>query len=93
METKKDIKNDLMQRREIECILESSKNPSFEEVSKLVSEQFKAPEENIMVENIKGKFGRKTFLIKACIYGSKELKDESFKRLTKPKKIAAAAPA
>jgi hypothetical protein len=42
-----------------------------------------------MVENVKGKFGMKTFLIKASIYTSKELKDESFKRLTKAKKAAA----
>jgi ribosomal protein S24E len=93
MKIQKDIKNDLMNRREIQFILESSKNPSFAEISKLVSEHFKAPEENIMVENVKGKFGANTFLIKASVYDSKELKDESFKRLTKFKKTTAVAPA
>ena len=92
MKIQKDIKNELMQRREVEFVLESSKNPSFAEISKLVSEHFKAPEEAIMVEDINGKFGRNTFLINVAIYDSKELKDDSFKRLTKPKK-AAAAPA
>jgi ribosomal protein S24E len=86
MEIKKDIKNEIMQRREIQAVAESGKTPSFAEASKMVSEQFKSPEENIMVENVKGKFGRSTFLIKASIYDTKELKDESFKRLTKPKK-------
>ena len=90
MEIKKDIKNELFQRREIQMIVESDKTPSFAEASKLFSEQFKAPEENIMVENVKGKFGRQTFLLKASIYDTKELKDASFKRLTKAKKEAAA---
>jgi ribosomal protein S24E len=90
MKIQKQIKNDLMNRTEIEFVLESSKNPSFSEVAKLISEHFKSPEENIMVEKIGGKFGRKTFLIKASVYDTKELKDEAFKRLTKSKKVAAA---
>lgn len=89
MKIQKDITNDLMQRRELSFVMESSKNPSFVEVSKLMSEEFKAPEDAIMVESIVGKFGRNTFLVKGSIYTSKELKDESFKRLTKAKKVAA----
>jgi len=91
METKKDFKNELMNRRELSLIVDSVKNPSFAEMSKVISEEFKCPEENIMVENVKGKFGSQTFLVKASIYTSKELKDESFKRLTKAKKEAAPA--
>ena len=91
MEIKKDFKNELMQRRELSLIVDSEKNPSFAEMSKMISEQFKSPEENIMVEGIKGKFGSNTFLVKASIYNSKELKDASFKVLTKPKKEAAPA--
>jgi len=89
MEIKKDKKNELMQRREIHAILESEKTPSYAEVSKLVSEQFKSPEESIMVENVKGKFGRKTFMVKASIYDSKEIKEDAEKRLIKPKKAKA----
>lgn len=87
---KKDEKNELMNRRELQLVIESAKNPSFAEASKLVSEHFKSPEENIMVENVKGKFGRDTFLIKASIYDTKELKEAAFKRLTKQKKAAPA---
>ena len=94
MKVKKDFKNDLMKRREVEVLVTESKTPSFAEMSKKLSEHFKAPEENIMVEKVGGKFGRDTFLIKAGIYDTKELKDESFKRLTKQKKAApGAAPA
>jgi hypothetical protein len=44
-----------------------------------------------MVENAKGTFGKDSFLIKACIYDTKELKEEAFKRLIKAKKAAAPA--
>jgi ribosomal protein S24E len=53
---------------------------------KIIGEHFKASEENIMIEKVKGKFGRKTFLINASIYNTKELKEEAVKRLTKQKK-------
>jgi len=90
MKVQKDIKNDLLGRRELQLVLDAEKTPSFAEISKLVSEKFNAPEDTIMVENVKGKFGRKTFLIKVAIYHTKELKDESVKRLIKQKKVAAA---
>ena len=91
MEVKKNIKNDLFGRKEIEIILTAEKTPSFAEISKMLSEHFKAAEDEIMVENVKGMFGRNTFLIKACIYDSKVLKDEAFKRLIKAKKVVAPA--
>lgn len=80
-----------MKRREVEFILESDKNPSFIEVSKIISEQFKSSEENILVEAIHGGFGKKSFLIKASIYDTKELKDAAQKRATKVKKGATPA--
>jgi ribosomal protein S24E len=88
METKKDIKNTLLKRREIQIVSEFDKTPSFAETSKMLADEFKASEDQIMVETIKGKFGRKTFLISASIYETKELKDEAVKRLTKAKKEA-----
>ncbi len=91
MDIKKNFKNDLFGRKEIEFILNADKTPSFSEMSKLIGEHFKANEDAIMVENVKGKFGRRTFLIKASIYDTKELKDEAVKRLIKPKKVAVAA--
>jgi len=90
MQIKKDIKNDLMQRRELQISIESDKNPGFAEATKLIADNFKVNEDQIMVENILGNYGSKTFLIKAEIYQSKELKDDAVKRLIKPKKIAAA---
>ena len=91
MEVKKDIRNDLMGRKEVSVILEYEKNPGFAEAAKLIAEHFKANEENIMVENVKSRFGAKTFLIKASIYDNKESKEAAVKMLTKPKKQAAVA--
>ena len=93
MKILKDNKNGLLNRREVSFVLETDKNPCFAEASKLVGEHFKANEESIMVENVKGKFGAKTFLIKASIYDNKELKDAAVKLFTKPKKAAPGAPA
>jgi len=72
MESKKDFKNELMQRRELEVLIESEKNPTRVEVKKALAEKFKASEEEIIVERIKGFYGRKEFLITARIYDSKE---------------------
>lgn len=91
MEIKKDIKNDLMKRRELKFVVEASKNPSFEEMSKLTADHFKSNEDQILVERIKGRFGKGTFLIDVSIYDTKELKEEAKKRQTKIKKVVAPA--
>jgi len=67
--------NPLLKRKEIRMIIESEKNPSMQEASKILSEKFKALEENIAVNLIKGKFGRKTFLVSANIYETKKDKE------------------
>ena len=84
----KDKKNELMNRREVQVIFEGEKVPSYSEAAKIVADNFKSDEGNIMVEQVKGTFGKKTFSIKASIYDTKELKEESVKRLTKIKKAA-----
>ena len=91
MEIKKDIKNELLGRREVKIIIESEKTPSYVEASKLIADNFKANEEAILVEGVKGKFGMKTFLISASIYNNKELMEAAKKRITKVKKAAPTA--
>ena len=91
MKIHKDFHNKLLNRREVEVIVTEAKTPSFDEMVKKLAEHFKASEENIMVENVKGKFGRNTFLVKAGIYDTKELKEEAVKRLIKQKKVPAPA--
>ena len=85
MEFKKNIRNDLLKRQEISFLLESGKNPSFDEMRKKISEEMKKPEEAIDVYGIGGKFGRKTFLIKANLYDSKKDLD-TIKQMSKTKK-------
>lgn len=74
-------KNDLAKRKEIKGILTAEKNPGFEGSLKSISEHFKSPAENIVIKEIKSKFGRDTFLISAFIYDS-----VSDKELFEPKK-------
>ena len=85
MEVKKDIKNELFKRRELEIVLEEKSNPSFVDIQKKVSEKFKIPEENIQVLNIGNSFGRQIFDISVHIYDSKQKLDE-IKNLSKTKK-------
>lgn len=77
MEILKDFKNDLLSRREIKVVAQAGKTPSFEEALKIVAAEFKSPEEDIVINNVKGKFGRKTFLIDASIYLSKEIREKT----------------
>jgi ribosomal protein S24E len=91
MEIKKDFKNGLLGRREVKFILEAEKTPSFVEVSKIIADNFKANEETILIESIRGKFGVKTFLISASIYDTKEQMEAAKKRVTKTKKAVPAA--
>lgn len=92
MKVIEDKKNQLLKRREIKIIIEAQKNPTMPEAAKTVSDDFKAAEENIAVKEIKGKFGRRTFLISANIYENKEAKEKTELK-PKAKKGAAAAPA
>jgi ribosomal protein S24E len=87
----KDFKNELLKRREIKMVVESQKNPSYEEAMKTVSGEFKAQEEAIVVKGIHGKFGRKTFLIEALIYDSKEDKEKTEQKSKKEKEAEKAA--
>ncbi len=87
VEIKKENKNELLKRKEIEIVIESVKNPSFDEAKKIISEKFSIPEERINVYNIIGGFGRKNFSIKAYIYDSKKDLEQIKKlQLTRKKK-------
>lgn len=67
-----DKKNDLLKRREVKVIIHSSGNPGYEGARKAVDEQFKAKPEVTVINTLKSKFGRDTFLIDAFIYDSEE---------------------
>lgn len=76
MKILEDKNNELLNRREIKVILTSEKNPNFADSIKMITEHFKAQEDLVVVKEIKGKFGRDTFLISALIYKTKEDKEK-----------------
>lgn len=92
METKK-IRNDLLKRQEISFNLEADKNPSFGEMRKKISEDFKKNEEVIDVYKIKGSFGSRKFKIDAYIYDSKEDLEKSTKKQKEAEAKGAEQPA
>jgi len=67
--------NALFNRKEIKGFIDSEVVPSRTETSKILSEKFKVPWENIKIKKIIGKFGSKTFSVEANIYSSKQDKD------------------
>ncbi|MFH1310895.1 MAG: hypothetical protein ABIH65_00635 [Nanoarchaeota archaeon] len=68
--------NLLFNRKEIKGYIKSEISPSRVEVSKLLSEKFSVPAENIKIKGINGKFGTRIFDIEANIYSSQKDKDE-----------------
>jgi ribosomal protein S24E len=82
--------NALFNRKEIKGFIEAEVVPSRIETSKILSEKFKVPSENIKIKKIVGKFGSKTFSVEANIYSSKQDKDsiELKKKKEEPEKKA-----
>ncbi len=80
-------KNPLFNRKEIQISLFSEISPNKTEVKKLISEKFSAPEENIEIKKISGKFGSKDFLIIFNVYSSKEDKEKIERKSKKTSKI------
>jgi ribosomal protein S24E len=85
MQVLEDKENFLLNRREVKVIVEADKNPTYEEALNLLIEKFKVAGDTVAIRQVKGKFGRNTFLISAFIYKSKEDK-EMFEPKKKEKK-------
>jgi len=72
MEIKTDTKNQLFKRQEVVFVVESEKNPTFDEVKKQIAEQFKTSEANIDILKLCGSFGSNKFVVEAHIYDKPE---------------------
>ena len=83
--------NSLFRRKEVELIYKAEQNPSNTEAVQIVADMTNSNVENITVRTIKGRFGVKTFLIKADIYEDLESKGKfgTFKKRNKKKKVGA----
>jgi ribosomal protein S24E len=93
MEIKSDTRNEIFKRNEINAVVESEKNLSFDEARKMFVEETKKPEENIDLYNVKGNFGSNSFVISANVYDSKEDKDKAEQKTQKQRKAEAEAKA
>jgi ribosomal protein S24E len=81
METIKNFRNDLLKRNEVKVVVTADKNPGLVNAVKMIAEQLKTKEENVVVKELKSKFGRDSFLIDAFVYDSKADREK-----TEPKK-------
>ena len=87
MEITKEIKNDLLKRKEVEASVNSMGNPGTDSITKSLSSHFKTDEENIKINTIKNKYGTNMFDVRAYIYESLEIK----KKMEPVKKVKKAA--
>ena len=72
MDFDKNFRNEMFKRQELMSNIESDKNPSFEEVRKMIAEETGKPEDNVHVTNVRGSFGSNVFCVEAYVYDSKE---------------------
>ena len=87
----KEIKNDLLKRKEIQFVIEAEKNPGLDGSKRILVDRMKTSEDNVAVKFVKSKFGTNEFLIEAFIYGSKQDK-ERIEPKQKEKKKACRSP-
>jgi len=78
-----------LKRNEVKGIVSSVGNFGVGNAMKTVVEQMKAAEENVVIKNVKSKFGRDTFLIEALIYDSVEDKMKIEPKVKEKKKAGA----
>ena len=91
MEIKKQFKNSLLGREEIEFLIKENVAPSKEDLKKKLAEKFKKPENSIVIKTIYGNFGKREFLVNVFIYDSEEQKNKIEPKI-KSKEKASSAP-
>ena len=79
------MRNELLKRQEVSFSVESEKNPTYDEVRKMIAERFSKPEAQVHILQVLGHFGKNKFLVNAQVYD--HLKDfESIQKLEKTRK-------
>ncbi|MBS3093038.1 hypothetical protein J4456_00475 [Candidatus Pacearchaeota archaeon] len=82
---KNEKRNELFKRTEIEFVIESEINPTYEEVRNMVAEKYSKPAENVDVLTVKGNFGKQSFNSIVYVYDTTE-KLAEIKSLEKTRK-------
>jgi ribosomal protein S24E len=91
MESIEEKHNFLLNRKEIKMNIDLKSPPNMASARTMVSEKFSAPEENVHISKIAGKFGSEGFTILANIYTSASEKDRFHLINKKQKKESAPA--
>lgn len=79
--------NPLFNRKEIKIMINADKTPSKTDSLRVLSKRFSVSPECVAIKTIKGKFGRKEFIITANLYKSEDIKDRVEPKLKKKKEI------
>jgi len=76
MEILEDNENFLLNRKEVKVVVEANSTPTYDEATNIIAKQFGGSPDTIVIRQVKGRFGRNTFLIEAFVYKTKEDKDK-----------------
>lgn len=79
------VRNELLNRDEISAIAQSEITPKTSELKVALAEKLSKDGKLVVVKEVKGKFGSKDFLVKACVYDNFEAL-EKLEPLQKEKK-------
>lgn len=76
MKVVSEIKNKLLERREVVSTMDNASTPTRVSITEKLAEHFSVPGEQIVVNQIMSKFGSKSFLIDSFVYNSLEAKKQ-----------------
>jgi len=82
--------NMLLDRKEIYAEVENTKTPNFDEVKDMISKKLNTTKDNIVVKEVLGSFGKRSFKVTAFIYDTKEALEKSEGKIEKPAEQAPA---
>jgi len=91
MKTIRDFENKLLNRREIQVVLDAPSNPGYK-IAEKIAEHFKASPELVVIKKVGTGFGKSEFTIEFFIYKNAEAKLIEPKPKVK-KAVGEAAPA
>lgn len=75
MQIIKELKNELLKRKEILFSVKAESNPGYENSKKKIVEKIKADPEKVVVKSVRNNFGTKEFFIEVFVYDNTEDKD------------------
>jgi len=77
MNTVRDFRNDLLNRKEIVLSIDSDSNPGYARMQQECADHFKVEQERIVIKKVWNNFGSRKFFVEVFLYDSVSDKDKT----------------